>query len=403
MINKEKFRFLDKALIVYTLLIAAIGLVVIYSATQTTNHAIFYKQVIWVAVGLLFMFGLALISRRLLYNFSYWIYIFAVVLLILLLILNRSSETRRWLNFYFFRFQPSEFAKLGLIMALAVALSLKKGIVSHANELTLPFTITFIPFLLILVEPDLGTAIVFPAILILVLFVKGIRLKILFFILTPLVSFLTAFNWISWIVFIIVLTIFLFVYRQGFAYSFSLFAANSVVGTVTPVVWTHLKPYQQQRIMSFLNPGADPRGAGWHILQSKIAIGSGGLFGKGYLHGTQNKLYFLPEQHTDFVFSVLGEEWGFVGTVLILILFVLLLVRIVILMRATRSAWGVFLLAGIMSYFAVQIFLNMGMCVNIIPVAGLPLPLVSYGGSQIILSFVLIGIALNIGNNRYEY
>jgi len=401
--EKEKLRFVDKPLMICALLISAMGLLVIYSATRATDPTLFYKQVIWVGTGIALMVGFMFIPRKLLYNFSYWIYIMTIILLVLLLLINRSSQTKRWLDLELFQLQPSELAKLGFILALAVILSVKKGIISRPNELIVPFIITLVPFLLVLVEPDLGTAIVFPAILILVLFIKGIKLRMLFFILTPIVSFLTAFNWISWIVFIIILTIFLFIYRQGFVYSFSLFAANSVVGTVTPVVWTHLKPYQQQRVLSFFNPGADPLGAGWHILQSKIAIGSGGLFGKGFLHGTQNKLFFLPEQHTDFVFSVVGEEWGLVGVLILLILFFFLLVRITVIMRSTRSGWGVFLLAGIMSYFAFQMFLNVGMCVNILPVAGLPLPLMSYGGSQTVLSFILIGIALNMGYNRYEY
>lgn len=349
------------------------------------------------------MFGLIFIPRKFIYSVSFWLYILSVVLLILPLVTSHAFDSRRWINLHFFQFQPSEFSKLGLIMVLAVVFSMKNQIVSHIKELVIPLILMLIPFFLILIEPDLGTALVFPAIFIFILLVKGIKLKIFFFILTPILSLITAFHWISWICFIILLIIFLLLYKQGFAYSFSLFATNSVVGTITPVVWSHLKFYQRQRIISFFNPGADPRGAGWHILQSKIAIGSGGLFGKGFLQGTQNKLLFLPEQHTDFIFSVIGEEWGFVGAFIILTLFLLLLSRIVIIMRGTRSYWATLLLAGVGSYFAFQIFLNIGMCVNILPVAGIPLPLMSYGGSQTILSYVLIGLVLNTGYNRYEY
>lgn len=403
MIDKDQFRFIDKQLILFTLLISAIGLLVIYSATQTINHSLFYKQIIWVTMGMLFMFVIIFIPRKFLYTFSYWIYITSVILLILPLFLDHSSQAKRWIDFYFFQFQPSEFAKLGLILALVALFSSKKESISHPGELVLPFVITLIPFLLVLIEPDLGTASVYPAILIFILFVKGIRLKLILFILTPFLSFLTAFHWVSWFVFIIILIIFLSLYRQGFVYSFSLFAANSFVGTVTPIVWKHFKPYQQQRILSFINPGADPRGAGWHILQSKIAIGSGGIWGKGFLQGTQNKLFFLPEQYTDFIFSVLGEEWGFIGVFIVLSLFLLLIIRIIIIMRSTHSEWGTLLLSGIAGYFIFQIFLNIGMCINILPIAGIPLPLMSYGGSQTILSFILVGIALNIGYNRYEY
>ncbi len=403
MIEKERLRFIDRPLIIFTLSISAIGLLMIYSATQTTNINLFYKQILWSIIGVFFMFGIIFISRKYLYTFSYWIYIISLILLTLPLFLEHSSQAKRWIDFYFFQFQPSEFAKLGLILALAVYFSTKKEIISHPGELALPFILTLVPFLLVLIEPDLGTAIIFPAILIFILSVKGVRSKLILFILTPVLSFFTAFHWLSWIIFIIILIIFLSLYRQSFVYSFSLFGANSIVGTATPIVWRHLKPYQQQRILSFLNPGADPRGSGWHILQSKIAIGSGGIWGKGFLQGTQHKLFFLPEQHTDFIFSVLGEEWGLIGALVVLTLFLLLIVRIITIMRSTRSEWGIFLLSGIAGYLIFQIFMNIGMCINILPVAGIPLPFMSYGGSQTILSFVLIGIVLNIGYNRYEY
>ncbi len=403
MIDRERLRFIDKPLIIATLLLSGIGLLVIYSATLAIDHTLFYRQLVWVLIGIAIMVGIIFIPRRFLYNFSYWIYVFSVILLIIPLIINRGAVAKRWIDLYFFQLQPSELAKLGLIMALAIIFSLKKEIVSHTQELIIPFALTIVPFILVLVEPDLATAMVFPAILIFVLFIKGVRMKLLLFILTPMISLLTAFHWLSWIIFIIILLIFLLMYRQGFAYSFGLFATNSFVGTVTPILWRHLKPYQQQRIISFLNPSADPRGAGWHIIQSKIAIGSGGFFGKGFLQGTQHQRFFLPEQHTDFIFSVLGEEWGFIGIMIVLVLFALLILRIISIMRSARSDWGIFLLAGITGYFVIQIFLNIGMCVTILPVAGIPLPLLSYGGSQILLSFFLVGVALNIGYNRYEY
>lgn len=403
MIDRERLRFIDKPLIIATLLLSGIGLLVIYSATLAIDHTLFYRQLVWVLIGIAIMVGIIFIPRRFLYNFSYWIYVFSVILLIIPLIINRGAVAKRWIDLYFFQLQPSELAKLGLIMALAIIFSLKKEIVSHTQELIIPFALTIVPFILVLVEPDLATAMVFPAILIFVLFIKGVRMKLLLFILTPMISLLTAFHWLSWIIFIIILLIFLLMYRQGFAYSFGLFATNSFVGTVTPILWRHLKPYQQQRIISFLNPSADPRGAGWHIIQSKIAIGSGGFFGKGFLQGTQHQRFFLPEQHTDFIFSVLGEEWGFIGIMIVLVLFALLILRIISIMRSARSDWGIFLLAGITGYFVIQIFLNIGMCVTILPVAGIPLPLLSYGGSQILLSFFLVGVALNIGYNRYKY
>lgn len=403
MIDRERLRFIDKPLMVVTILLAGIGLVVIYSATLAIDRSLFYRQLIWVLVGIAVMSGMVFVPRKLLYNFSYWIYVFSIILLVVPLITNRGAVAKRWIDLYIFQLQPSELAKLGLIMALAIIFSLKKEIISHAQELIIPFALAIVPFILVLIEPDLATAMVFPALLIIVLFIKGIRIKLLLFILTPIISMLTAFHWLSWIIFIIMLLIFLLIYRQGFVYSFGLFATNSFVGTVTPILWRQLKPYQQERIVAFLNPSADPRGAGWHILQSKIAIGSGGIFGKGFLQGTQHQRFFLPEQHTDFVFSVLGEEWGFIGIIVVLVLFALLTLRIITIMRSARSDWGIFLLAGIAGYFVVQTFLNIGMCVTILPVAGIPLPLMSYGGSQTLLSFFLIGIALNIGYNRYEY
>jgi len=228
-----------------------------------------------------------------------------------------------------------------------------------------------------------------------------------------LLSLLSAFHWLSWSIFLLTfLTVLFLLYKRFFMTPYAhftlgqgllLLALNSGIGISTPLLWNSLKEYQQKRILTFLNPNLDPQGAGWHTLQSKIAIGSGGLLGVGYGEGTQKNLAFLPEQHTDFVYSVIGEELGFVGCTLLLLSYLLLIRRGFMIANSTKNLTKSLAAVGLVSIFLFQVTINIGMAIGLIPVAGLPLPFISYGGSSLVVSTFAIGLLLNIGRTRYEY
>jgi rod shape determining protein RodA len=263
--------------------------------------------------------------------------------------------------------------------------------------------IALLPALLILRQPDLGTSLVFFAILIFMLFWSGVPILYLFLIVSPFISLICAFHWVAWALFFLLVVFLLYRLRLNFLLSVGFLLCNLTFGMITPLVWNRLHDYQKDRIIIFLDPGRDPQGAGYQIIQSKVAIGSGGILGKGYLQGTQTKLAFLPHQHTDFVFSVLAEEFGLLGALVLLGLFSFLIIKGTIIARKTRNAFSSNVALGITSIFAFQMLVNIGMTVGFLPVTGLTLPFVSYGGSSLLLSWILVGVLLAIHYRWYEY
>ena len=253
----------------------------------------------------------------------------------------------------------------------------------------LPFFITAFVTLIVLRQPDLGTAMVFPAILFPMLYWAGVPTMTLFIIIAPLISLISAFNLISFVLWIGALLLLLWFSRKSLRFIVIMFVINVSVGLVTPLTWNNLKPYQQQRIMTYANRQLDPRGSGYQVLQSKVAIGSGGIYGKGLGDGTQTQLKFLPEQHTDFIISLIGEELGFIGVSVILVLFMLLLFRMINIASNTKNLFESLILLGGAAMLVFQVFINIGMTTGIVPVTGLPLPFISYGGSSLIALMVL--------------
>ncbi len=260
-----------------------------------------------------------------------------------------------------------------------------------------------LPALLILKQPDLGTSLVFFAILISMLFWSGVPLFYLFLIVSPFISLICAFHWVPWALFFFILVLLLYRVRPGFVFSVGFLMLNLAFGMITPLVWNKLHDYQKDRIIVFLDPGRDPQGAGYQIIQSKVAIGSGGLAGKGYLEGSQTKLAFLPHQHTDFVFSVLGEEFGLIGGVVLLGLFTFLIIKGILIAQKTRNTFSSNVAIGLIAMIIFQMMVNVGMTLGVMPVTGLPLPFVSYGGSSMLLSWVALGILLAINSRWFEY
>jgi rod shape determining protein RodA len=338
-----------------------------------------------------------------LYSFAYPIYAICLVLLVAVFILPSPGSTKRWIAVGAMRIQPSEIAKMGTVLALSKYLSGRKILLDKLRFFLIPFGLILVPMVLILREPDLGTSLVFAALLFPMLYWAGLKLAHLFFLLVPLLSAITAFHWLLWLAFLILFCGVIVLVRPKAGTIVVLSIVALMAGVVTPTLYDSLEDYQRKRIETFLDPTKDPLGAGYQIIQSKVAIGSGGAFGKGFLKGTQTKLAFLPAQHTDFIFSVISEEFGFVGALTILGLYLVMFWRGVVLASEAISKFAGLTAIGVLSILIFHVFVNIGMTIGIAPVTGLPLPFLSYGGSSLMVNGILVGLLLNIGLRRYEY
>ncbi|MFC1594473.1 rod shape-determining protein RodA [Candidatus Omnitrophota bacterium] len=359
-------------IVLVVLAIMLIGLLAVYSATYQKlipiYQHIFAKHLIKVFVAIIIIFLVSKINYRRFYDFAWYIYGLGVFLLVLVLFFGREIlGAQRWFEFGFFNFQPSELVKFGTILVLSRyfcqkrSYSVKIGIFANTivlfRELIVPFLLILLPMGLIFLQPDLGTALTLVPVFLSILLIANTRLKYL-------VSFLVA-------------------------------------GLISlPVIWHFLKPYQKERLLVFLNPNIDPLGAGYTMIQSKIAVGSGRFFGKGWLSGTQNQLNFLPERHTDFVFSVIGEEWGVLGASILIALYFYLIILLFKVAFQTRDNFATYFSVGIIGLLTFQVVVNISMTLGLCPVVGLSLPFISYGGSTLIIFSVFIGILLNINEKR---
>ncbi|MFO7963973.1 MAG: rod shape-determining protein RodA [Desulfobacterales bacterium] len=347
-----------------TFIFAGVGVATVYSAVtaspDTFQSNLYLKQATWYLAGLSAMIPCMILNYRLLERWAYVLYTACIGLLIWVLYFGRfAGGSRRWIDLGVFSLQPSELIKIALIIVLSQYFARRARIAGLTiRDLAWPFMLVGVPFLLIVKQPDLGTAL-------LLVLVAGT---------------MTAFAKIE-------------------KRSLICLAASGLV--FVPMIWFFLKEYQKQRILTFLNPDRDPLGAGYHIIQSKIAIGSGMLHGKGFLEGTQNALAFLPEQHTDFIFSVLAEEWGFIGSTGLLSMFILLLVVCLSIAHSCREPFGVYLSVGITALIFWEVLINIGMVMGLMPVVGIPLPFISYGGSSIVAKMICVGLLLGVSMRRY--
>jgi rod shape determining protein RodA len=339
----------------------------LYSATYDAGRDVsplVMRQLAWMGIGVLGMLIVLLIDYRTLEQLAYPLYVVGVVMLLLVPVIGVSGGgARRWLPIGPFTVQPSEFMKIFLVIALARYYSRQpanpRGLGVRAGVL-IPFAFMALPGAAVLLQPDLGTVCVLLIIVISMALLAGARLA-------PFV------------------TVFVGVLASG------------------PVLWRYLKPYQQQRILTFLDPERDPLGAGYHIIQSRIAVGSGEFWGKGFLRGTQNQLHFLPEQHTDFIFSVFAEEWGFMGGIALVALFLVLLLRGFLVVSRARDTFGGLLCVGVLAMYFWPFLTNVGMTTGLLPVVGIPLPLFSYGGSSLVCLLIGIGIMMNVHMRRFRF
>ncbi len=361
MIDRRLFVHFDWFLFIIVALLATIGVVNIYSATIGTDSQIYQKQIYWLMIGISFMVLFLLMDYSNLEVIAYIIYCVIILLLIVVIAMGRSSlGAQRWLNLGFISIQPSEFSKISLIIALSKYFSNKwippQGL--NVKELIIPVILFVIPFFLITKQPDLGTAMILGLIFFSMVLLIRIRTKILI-------------------------------------------VTSGLLVSIVPLTWYYLKDYQKARLMSFLKPAQDPLGSGYHLIQSKIAIGSGGIFGEGFLNGTQGRLLFLPEHHTDFIFSILAEEWGFIGSFCVTGLFLLLIIMGLNTAKHAKDRFGSLLAFGVTSMFFWHVVINIGMVTGMLPVVGAPLPFFSYGGSFLVTVIFGVGILLNVSMRRF--
>jgi rod shape determining protein RodA len=396
---------IDRQLVLVTFGLILFGLATLYSAGQTdvpTRAAgAWERQVMWVGVGIVGAWIIFHVSLRVLEWLAPALYAFSLLLLGIVLVVGTGAGTAEsshsWLSIGGHQIgQPSELAKVATVLMLARFLSGRKEPPRSLRDLIAPTLIVGIPCFLVLRQPDLGSALVFIGIYFAMLFWAGVRPRMLFLLASPVISLLLAFNTLAWSFWMIIFVIILIAWRP-YVWDWVVFlAANVAMGAVAMPLWKRLAPYQQNRLLTFLNPEVDPRAAGYHAIQSRVAIGSGGWFGTGYTEGPQKRLAFLPEQHTDFVFSVVGEELGFVGVLVALSLFLALFLVLLRIARRATDLFSSLAVFGIVGLFFTHVFENVGMTVNLMPITGIPLPLFSYGGSFFIICALCLGLALRV-------
>ena len=383
-----------------------LGLMSLYSISilqEENSSNAFAKQILFLGPAIILMFIMTILSKRFIHKYIYLFYCLIILLVLLPFFGQETAGTHRWINFGFsFGLQPSEIAKWVIVITLAKYLSDNNLQVHKFSSNIIPFFIAIIPTVIVLNQPDLGTAFVMMVPVIPMLYWVGARPYHLFLIIAPLLSIITAFNVIVFTIWSTIVAIIVFRSMDKLWNGVTIFFSNVFLGLMFPILWNFLRPFQKNRILTFFNPEIDPLGAGYHIIQSKTALGSGGLIGKGLGGGTQSQLKFLPVQESDFVVSVIGEELGMISLVIMLLLFALLVVKMINLSYSALDRFSGLIIIGIASIFLSHVFINCSMATGLMPVKGLPLPFISYGGSFLISSFMMVGLVLNFGRTEIE-
>jgi rod shape determining protein RodA len=341
--------------------LAVIGCVLIYSATFFTEPGLgtFKRQITWVIIGLTLALIILLVDYHVLFDVAPILYGIGIVLLLYLWLFGRlTANVKSWIHIGAFQFQPSEFMKIFTALMLARFFDSNDRAYLDFRSFLKAMAIIGVPVVLIMMQPDFGTAASFFPLVAVAMFFGGIRARI----------------WAAMIL---------------------------VVAIAVPIGLSVMKPYQRERLLVFLNPERDPLGSGYQVTQAKIAIGSGGIHGKGFTHGTQAKLGFVPEHHTDFIFSVLGEEWGFIGVLIVLALYLYLIIQALTFAKQARDRGGTFLIICLIAFIIFHVLINVSMQIGILPTTGIPLPLISYGGSSTMMFFIAIGLIANVDMRRF--
>jgi rod shape determining protein RodA len=405
----------DWPLVAVALLLSALGVALVYSAgvtdVLTPATGLWRQQLAWLTIGVCAAYVVSRSSSRLIDVATTPAYLLTLVLLAALFVIGSgggtAASTKSWLTLGGMRIgQPSELAKIAVVLMLAKVLASKRIAAQSLFDLWRPALIVAIPWAMILLAKDLGTSMVLIGIFFAMLYWSGVSWSLLFFVASPGVSLILAFStgiWGAW--FLLVLAM-IWAVRPKPIEGVLLALANVATGVVAPMLWNQLAEYQQKRLLVFLDPQSDPSASGYHLLQSQVAIGSGGWIGKGFTEGSQKRLAFLPAQHTDFIFSVLAEELGFIGVSVALILLCVLLLRVVRVATRAESPFMGLVAFGLAAGWLVHILVNIGMTVGLMPITGIPLPFFSYGGSFMLSCWIAIGILVRIsadGRGRADW
>ena len=410
--KRPLFPWLDHLpFLVPVVVLSLFGVAMIYSAgvlniPSPVTQGLWIRQAIILAGSIVALLVVSRIPVRWLEWTAMPIYIMAVGLLAVTLVIGTGSGTaegvRSFLDILGFRIQPAEAAKVATVLALARLLSTRESSPQHLRDLLVPATVVGVPLVLVLRQPDVGTAMAFVAIFFAMVYWARTPWPLIVFAASPGVALILSFNTIAWSIGFIVLLVGLYLYRYRLylVESLSVIAANLAAGAIAQPLWNWLSEFQRNRLLVFLNQDMDPQGAGWQLIQSKVAVGSGGILGKGFTEGTQKRLDFLPEQHTDFVFSVVGEELGFIGTSLTLLLFGYLFFRMIQIAEESRRLFAGLFVFGIMGVWMTHTVVNIGMTVGVVPITGIPLPFISYGGSFLLMSWLAAGMVVAMASDR---
>lgn len=402
---------IDPPLVFAIMGLSLFGIAMIYSAgvvyvPNAVTSGAWLRQSLWLAMALVSFSFLSRVPLRWIEWAAVPSYVISVVLLAATLVIGEGRGTaagvKSWIDLGFVSFQPAEIAKLATVLALARLLYQRDSPLTSLRDLIAPAALVALPLALVLRQPDLGTAMAFVGILFAVLYWAATPVWLLLLVASPIVGLFVSYDTAIWSGYILGVIGFLILYRYKlFLFeSVAVVLANFATATISRPLWNSLAEYQQNRILVFLNPEVDPRGAGYQLIQSKVAVGSGGFGGQGFTLGNQKRFDFLPEQHTDFIFSVVGEELGFVGTTLAILAFAYVLARLVRLAERSSDPFAGLVLLGIFGAWLVHIFVNVGMTIGIVPITGIPLPFVSYGGTFLFMSWMAVAIAVRVAHER---
>jgi rod shape determining protein RodA len=406
LVQRVRSLFGDPILILSVLAMSVFGAAIIYSAGQLevpdpASEQAWRAQLLWIAISLFVLFVVMRIPVRWLEWIAIPAYVVGLIVLAITLVIGEGAGTaasmKGWIRLGGFAVQPAQFANVATVLMLGRLMGNWREPPETIWKLWKPIAVTAVPMLMVLAQPDLGTAMVFGGVLLATMFWAGTPLGIMFMLLCPMLGLAFAYVGV-WIysVYMILLCAFLWLYRARTSEWVAVLGINLVMGTIAWPLWNNLEPYQQSRIIAFADPSYDPRGAGYQVLQSKVAIGSGGVFGQGFLEGPQKRLKFLPEQHTDFIYAVIGEELGLLGAGAVLIVYFLILWRLVRIAERLADPFAGVVVFGIVGAWFTHIVVNVGMTLGVMPVTGIPLPFLSYGGSFLLASFIALGVAQRV-------